>query len=88
MSAILIAAHEPRERGTPSDAPTEQLGHIAIDLYSTVGREPDIRDLGESEDGRSVVGLQHDAPAEQMPEGDPVSEGGREPSQSGGSGVD
>ena len=86
MSAILIAAHEPREHKTPSDAPKEQPGHIAIDLSSTPGREPDVQDLRESEGQGTVAGLQHDAPAEQMPEGDPVGEGAHEPAQSGGSG--
>jgi hypothetical protein len=60
MPTILIAPHE---REVPSNAPNEQLGHSAPDLYSAE-REPEVRNRGECEDQGTVAERPQEAPPE------------------------
>jgi hypothetical protein len=71
MPTILMAL---RERKVPSNAPNEQLGHDAPDIYSAE-RESEVRNQCECEDQGTVAERLPEAPPEHTFDDDDVSEG-------------
>ena len=71
---ILIAVHEPRGPKDPSDALNEQLGHIALDISSTVAGEPGVRDGEEGKGQRAVAERPPQVPVEYTSDSDRIGQ--------------